>query len=62
MRVELAGSWIKMNGYTDNPGAIPDELGRELLNLSIYGVKEAIESFYKSATEAEKGKRVTGLQ
>ncbi len=54
MRVELAGSWIKMNGYTDNPGSIPDDLGKELLQLSIEGVKEAIESFYHSATEAEK--------
>ena len=54
MRIELAGSWIKMNGYTDNPGSIPDDLGKELLQLSIEGVKEAIESFYHSATEAEK--------
>jgi hypothetical protein len=43
-----------MNGYTDNPGSIPDDLGKELLQLSIEGVKEAIESFYHSATEAEK--------
>jgi len=54
MRVELAGSWIKMNGYGDNPGAIPDDLGQELLKLSIDGVREAIESFYYSATAAEK--------
>jgi creatinine amidohydrolase len=54
MRVELAGSWIKMNGYGDNPGAIPDNLGKELLKLSIDGVREAIESFYYSATAAEK--------
>ena len=43
-----------MNGYSDNPGAIPDDLGQELLKLRIDGVREAIESFYYSATAAEK--------
>lgn len=54
MRVELAGSWQKMNGYGDNPGTIPDELGKELLEMSIAAVHEAIESFYLSATAEEK--------
>ena len=54
MRVELAGSWQKINGYGDNPGAIPDDLGKELLEMSIDAVREAIESFYYSATREEK--------
>lgn len=53
MRVELAGSWQKMNGYSDNPGAIPDALGKELLQMSIEAVAEAIENFYKATVSAD---------
>ena len=56
MRVELADSWIDMNGYGDNPGAIPDELGKEMLQMSIDAVKEAIESFYHSTVKADNDK------
>jgi creatinine amidohydrolase len=53
MRVELANSWVKMNGYGDNPGTIPDELGKELLELSIEGVREAIEDFYNLTIKSD---------
>ncbi|MFM8926782.1 MAG: creatininase family protein [Rhodoluna sp.] len=55
MRVELAGSWQKMNGYGDNPGAIPDDLGKELLQMSIEAVAEAIENFYAATVKADNG-------
>ena len=54
MRVELAGSWQKMNGYGDNPGTIPDELSKELLQMSIEAVAEAIENFYLATVKADK--------
>jgi creatinine amidohydrolase len=54
MRVELAGSWQEMNGYGDNPGAIPDELGKEILQMSIEAVAEAIENFYSATLNADK--------
>jgi hypothetical protein len=54
MRVELAGSWQEMNGYGDNPGAIPDELGKEILQMSIEAVAEAIENFYAATLNADK--------
>jgi creatinine amidohydrolase len=53
MRVELASSWIKMNGYGDNPGTIPDALGKELLEMSIDAVCEGIESFYHTTVIAD---------
>lgn len=55
VRTELAGSWIKMNGYGDNPGTIPDELGKEMLQMSIDAVAEAIENFYSATVNADKG-------
>jgi len=54
VRTELAGSWIKMNGYGDNPGSIPDDLGREMLEMSIDAVAEAIENFYTATVKADK--------
>ena len=42
-----------MNGYSDNPGAIPDDLGKELLKLSIDGVREAIEQQNWSETQQQ---------
>lgn len=53
MRVELAGSWQKMNGYGDNPGTIPDELGKEILEMSIDAVREGIESFYFTTLKSD---------
>ncbi|GGM61866.1 creatininase family protein [Dactylosporangium sucinum] len=48
IRVERAGFWQDIDGYTDQPGAIPPEAGAEILAIATAAVAGALADFYRT--------------
>jgi creatinine amidohydrolase len=46
VRIERAGFWQAISGYSDQPGALPAELGQRALDLAITAVADALSAFY----------------
>lgn len=48
VRVERAGFWQGIDGYSDQPGAMSAELGREVLRKATDALAEALHDFHRS--------------